>query len=64
MMGVLKMTFDEWLNEVEVYSTRVERLMEELGPPFYDTHILLKWLKAAYKVGYEQGLEDDPYEGN
>ena len=45
------MEFEEWLDEIEGYGTRRERLGEEL--PVSDA--LIKWLRAAYEVGYEQG---------
>ena len=47
------MTFDEWMNEVEVYSTRKERLVEGLHTYRDDVDFVIKWLEAAYKVGYE-----------
>lgn len=50
------MTFDGWLEEIEVYSTRFERLAGDLGhltTPEFIT--LIKWLKEAYSVGYEEG---------
>ena len=49
------MTFEEWLDEIENYGSRQERLGEEL--PISDT--LIQWLRAAYEVGYEQGQKDD-----
>lgn len=45
------MKFDEWLYETENFSLRLERLMEEV--PTANTGKLIKWLEAAYKVGYE-----------
>lgn len=50
------MKFQEWLDEIENYGSRQERLGEEL--PISDT--LINWLRAAYEVGYEQGKLDDP----
>lgn len=50
------MTFDEWLGEIEVYSSRHERLyadFENLSNE--DIKTLMKWLEAAYNVGYEEG---------
>ena len=49
------MKFEEWLDEIENYGSRQERLGEEL--PISDT--LMNWLRAAYEVGYEQGKKDD-----
>jgi len=45
------MKFEEWLDEIECYGSRQERLGEEL--PVSDA--LINWLRAAYEVGYEQG---------
>jgi hypothetical protein len=51
------MTFDEWLDEQEGFSgPRMYRLMDDINssdPKYSD--LILKWLKAAYEVGYEQG---------
>jgi len=45
------MSFEEWLNEIECYGSRYERLTSEL--PLSDS--LMLWLRAAYDVGYEAG---------
>lgn len=51
------MTFDEWLDEIEVFGSRLERLYEDLNDYQGDNiEIVLKWLEAAYKVGYEAGF--------
>lgn len=62
------MTFDEWLNEIENYSLRIERLYDDLdtitgvdktaSEAIRNRALLLGWMKAAYNVGYEQGLHD------
>ena len=52
------MTFQEWLDEIEVYSDREERLVSEfpsLCSVSYDKKRLMDWLRAAYDVGYEEG---------
>lgn len=58
------MTFDEWLNEIEVFSARRERLNEDVNFEAVMTgnmsHSLAQsrmyvWLEAAYNVGYEAG---------
>ena len=50
------MTFSGWLEEVEVYSTRQERLMATFAHmDKSDWEQLMKWLSAAYEVGYEHG---------
>lgn len=51
------MTFDEWMNEVEVYSTRKERLIEGLTTYRDDHEFVIKWLEAAYNVGHKTGIE-------
>lgn len=51
------MTFEEWMNEVEVYSTRKERLIEGLVTYRDDHEFVIKWLEAAYNVGYKAGVE-------
>ena len=46
----------DWLDEVEVCSTRRERLFsdfERLG--FNDFKLLLLWLESAYKQGRKDG---------
>lgn len=48
------MTFDEWLDEIENFSTRRERLCETLLDYQGDNiEIVIEWLKAAYEVGAE-----------
>ena len=50
------MTFEEWLNEIEVFGVRLERLYEDLNDYQGDNiEIVTRWLKAAYDVGYEAG---------
>lgn len=51
------MTFEEWMDEVEVYSTRKERLIEGLITYRDDHEFVIKWLEAAYNVGYKAGVE-------
>ena len=54
------MTFNEWLQEIEVFSTREERLqctfshMDKL-----DWNELMEWLEAAYRVGYQEGRKEN-----
>lgn len=51
------MTFDEWLGEIENFSSRSERLYED----FLEVKDLAKlrmWLEAAYKIGYTTGRND------
>lgn len=54
------MTFEEWLDEIEVYGSRRERFFEDLlavESPYVPTPDMIKWLRAAYNVGYTQGVE-------
>ena len=55
------MTFDDWLNEVEVFSARWERMRADL--PDADWHMLERWLRAAYDVGYADGYDDGHDDG-
>lgn len=61
------MTFDEWLDEIENFASRRERLNEDVDLAAVMTgnlsHHLAKrrmyeWLEAAYKVGYNVGYAD------
>lgn len=50
------MTFEEWLNKIEVFGYKLEHLYEDLNDYQGDNiEIVTKWLEAAYKVGYEAG---------
>lgn len=59
------MNFYDWFNEIEVFSTRGERFYDDLITyklEGIDAEHLLKWLRAAYEVGYahrNQELTDD-----
>ena len=50
------MTFDEWLDEIEGFSLRRERLYDALqgfrNGDVAETHVM-NWLRAAYDVGAE-----------
>jgi hypothetical protein len=50
------MTFDEWLDEIENYSARWERLRCDI--PDVDSVVLIQWLRAAYDVGYDEGYNE------
>ena len=52
------MTFDEWLSEVERWSSRHERLCEDFTE-VKDLRKLKEWLEAAYNVGYEAGVKNE-----
>ena len=46
------MTFKEWMDEIENFSTRLERMNADIGFDGY------KWVKAAYEQGYKQCADD------
>jgi hypothetical protein len=57
------MTFDEWLDEQEGFSgPRMYRLMDDINSPEPSYNdLILKWLRAAYEVGYEHGRVEGPW---
>jgi hypothetical protein len=55
------MSFDEWFNEIEVFSTRGERFYDDLLTYKWDgvdAEHLVKWLKAAYEAGHRRGYNE------
>lgn len=49
------MTFNEWLDEIEVFGSRLERLYEDLNDYQGDNiEIVLKWLEAAMMLVMKQ----------
>lgn len=46
---------DEWLDEIEVFSLRYERLIADIEK---DPHTVKIWLKAAYDLGYEKAATE------
>jgi len=58
------MTFNEYLNEIENFSTRGERLADDCRNGM--TYAMaLEWVEAAYRVGYRAAMDDDlEYEWN
>lgn len=51
------MKFDDWFNGREAYSFRYERFYDDLYAYKFDginPEYLVKWLQAAYDVGFEQ----------
>jgi hypothetical protein len=55
------MTFNEWLNESEGFSLRMERIYYDLvkrPKDSVDNWLQIKdWLETAYEVGYSQGYD-------
>ena len=45
------MKFDDWLYETENFSLRLELLLDDVQTD--NTGKLIKWLEAAYNVGYQ-----------
>ena len=53
------MTFNEWLNEIEGFGLRVERIRDDLViNRDIAWHNVKEWLEAAYDAGREQGQLD------
>ena len=52
-------TFDEWLNETEGFSLRMERIYGDLVKNPKDTvdnwQQIKEWLRAAYHEGFDNG---------
>ena len=62
-------TFDEWLNESEGFSLRMERIYDDLvknpKDPVDNWKQIKEWLQAAYDEGFDNGYAsgyDDGYE--
>lgn len=52
------MKFNDWLNGIEIYSTKFERLYEDLSAYQGDNiEIVIKWLEAAYNEGYNHAMK-------
>lgn len=51
------MTFEKWWSELEGFSLRCERAVEELQIAAANVPALEKWLEAAYEAGSEEGYE-------
>lgn len=52
-------TFDEWMDEIENFSSREERFWGEFPRSWFATsyhrHVLMKWMRTAYDVGFTAG---------
>ena len=46
----------DWLEEIEVYSLRLERLQSDVER--FGTERVLDWLQAAYEIGLRQGRRE------
>ena len=51
------MKFEDWFDEIENFSLRSERFFSDLNEyePGINPEIVVKWLKAAFEVGYDAG---------
>lgn len=55
----VKSAFDEWIWEQEGYGLRWERAADDLTwRPQYDSDLLMEWLQAAFKAGYEAAKKE------
>ncbi len=53
------MTFEEWFNEIEVFSLRGERFYDEVEHYKEGSGTdIVRWLKAAWQVGYDHRNEE------
>lgn len=55
------MTFDDWLDEIEGFGLRRERLhidLDMVGVPGDARTRILSWLRAAYDVGHDEGASE------
>ena len=54
----LKVKFNEYLNEVEGYGTRLERLCDEVESGHIRERRMIEWLLAAYQQGARDMAQD------
>ena len=57
----MPMKFDDWFYEQEAFALRAERFYDELEhykDGAFPAENIVKWLKAAYKEGYDQSRYD------
>lgn len=54
-LGII-LTFEEWLDEQEGYSSRWERFLDDLREPIVVSEVV-KWLESAYNEGYSHCYE-------
>lgn len=54
------MKFNEWLSEVESYSTREDRFKEDVlfTDAEHRVQVVKKWLEAAYNMGHDDGYDE------
>lgn len=54
LLWEIDMNVQEWLDEIEVHSSRRERLYDETG--CRNATAIIKWLNAAFDLGFAEGL--------
>jgi hypothetical protein len=52
----IRMTYNEWMNETENYSTRYDRFLEEWDNGM-SVERMQEWLKAAYDMGLKHNVQ-------
>ena len=59
MSEELKELFDDWFYEMEGYGFRSERFYDDFdyAKESKDNRSMVKWLRSAFQVGYEQGYQ-------
>ena len=54
------MTFNDWLQEIEAWSARIERLHSSFAHmDSHDWKELMEWLEVAYRIGYLEGRKEN-----
>ena len=58
------MTFDQWISQDEGFGPRIDRMLEDIKVDVEQekTDNIIKWLKAAYAMGHEQGYDTGCYD--
>jgi len=58
--------FQEWFNEIESYGLRSERFYDDIenNKGMQLRKVMVSWLEAAYKSGYEDCLHNTSGEKN
>jgi hypothetical protein len=58
------MTFDQWINQNEGFGPRIDRMLDDVKVAVEQerTDDIIKWLKAAYIMGHEQGYDTGYYD--
>lgn len=54
----LKTNFEKYLNEIESYASRLERLYDEVESGMMRESRILEWMQAAYEQGCKDMAQD------